>query len=469
MKKFVKTIGIYFIGTVASKLISFLLLPLYTSKILPENYGYFDLVVNSAMAVIVPVLCLEVWTGILRYVFDYQKESDKRMVIANGLFLCVGSFIVYGVGFTVFQTFIPLRYPWIIFLIGIFSMLHQVYSSAVRGLGKNTTFVISGIIGTTTNICSNLLLILVFHMQLDALLISYCLAQLTPIIFVEIRVGLLRKMRLKQFNPTLFKSLVIYCLPLSLNSVGYYMINGFNRVVIAQKLGEAANGVFGIAAKFPMLVSLVVSVFNLAWQEMSYSKGNDDDRVEYYSHVLKFYNRFIGSGTLLLIPVTFIIFPYLIHGDYGSARDLLPVYYLATFFSTLSSFLGNIFCAEKRTNFIFISATISAVVSVALLYTLMPLIGLHAATISLAVSFLVNDVMRLIILRRNFKFRIDLIFFLSYIPLFAVTALIYHKGNIWMNLGWAVILTVYVIYMMRDLLIPLLKKGMGMAKKFMHR
>ena len=42
LKRFLSTTLVYFIGTVLSKLVSFLLLPLYTGKIPPTEYGSYD-------------------------------------------------------------------------------------------------------------------------------------------------------------------------------------------------------------------------------------------------------------------------------------------------------------------------------------------------------------------------------------------------------------------------------------------
>ena len=64
LKRLIKTTGVYFFGTVGTKLISFLLLPLYTAYLQPSQYGQYD--VNITYALLFSSICfLNIWTGII--------------------------------------------------------------------------------------------------------------------------------------------------------------------------------------------------------------------------------------------------------------------------------------------------------------------------------------------------------------------------------------------------------------------
>lgn len=58
-KNFIKTAMVFLLGNVFSKMLSFLLLPLYTNKIEPEAYGQYGLVM-SVLNVVVPVVYLSI-------------------------------------------------------------------------------------------------------------------------------------------------------------------------------------------------------------------------------------------------------------------------------------------------------------------------------------------------------------------------------------------------------------------------
>ena len=59
--RFIKSSGIYFVGTVLTKLISFLLLPLYTSYISPADYGTYDFCSSAGSACRVSFLAVFIW------------------------------------------------------------------------------------------------------------------------------------------------------------------------------------------------------------------------------------------------------------------------------------------------------------------------------------------------------------------------------------------------------------------------
>lgn len=81
---FFKTAGIYFLGNVFTKLISFLLLPLYTSKIEPSAYGNYSLSI-TILNIVVPIIFICIWDSVFRFSFDFEKENEKYNVINEDL------------------------------------------------------------------------------------------------------------------------------------------------------------------------------------------------------------------------------------------------------------------------------------------------------------------------------------------------------------------------------------------------
>lgn len=76
MKNLFKTSIIYFVGQILSKVMWFILLPLYTHYVSAEDYGYYDLAI-SLMNVIIPVIFMEIWSGSLRFSLEKDDEEKK--------------------------------------------------------------------------------------------------------------------------------------------------------------------------------------------------------------------------------------------------------------------------------------------------------------------------------------------------------------------------------------------------------
>ena len=60
---FLRNSGIFVLGTVLSKLIAFIMLPLYTAVVPPSDFGYYDLSVTY-LTVVCESLFLNIWVVI---------------------------------------------------------------------------------------------------------------------------------------------------------------------------------------------------------------------------------------------------------------------------------------------------------------------------------------------------------------------------------------------------------------------
>ena len=80
-KKFIKDIGIYAVGNLGSKLITFLLVPLYTYLITdPSQFGYYDLC-TSIIFVLSPIFSMMLTDGGFRFLIEAIDTGRKEAVI----------------------------------------------------------------------------------------------------------------------------------------------------------------------------------------------------------------------------------------------------------------------------------------------------------------------------------------------------------------------------------------------------
>lgn len=405
--KLLKSAGIYFLGNVMTRLISFFLLPVYTSYIAKADMGYFD-VSTTYLNVLVPVICLEVWSGIMRFMFDFKEHEDKYKVIFNGMVIFSGSVLLYTVLFVVLGIVADIQSLVLIFFYGVLLMLQNLYTYLARGLGFNRAFAVSGIISSLVNSVSNILMIYLLGMRLNSLYIAMILGLLSQMILLEGRVRVFSNISFKMLDASMIRSMIRFSLPLCLNSACFWFLSSYNRVGISHTLGLEANGIYTVAGKFTMVLSVVANCFSLAWQELVYSLGNrKENKGHLYSIASNYYLTLLMLGTMMILPAVKIIFPYFIDAAYQDAFPIIPLYIFATALSTYSGFLGNIFGAEKKTNVIFYSTLIAAVINVGVFHLSVWQIGLHAANIGLTLGYFANIIMRILILRKFFEIHLD--------------------------------------------------------------
>ena len=99
-KSLIKNIGVFTVGSFGSKILSFLLVPLYTTTLSTEEYGTVD-IITSTVALLMPILVLSIFDATLRFGMDskYQKEdvlsTSVNIGIKGILVLLLGVLILY--------------------------------------------------------------------------------------------------------------------------------------------------------------------------------------------------------------------------------------------------------------------------------------------------------------------------------------------------------------------------------------
>lgn len=424
-KSFVKSTAVYFFGSILSKLIVFFLLPIYTTYISPEHYGYYDLVVNY-ITFFSTILFLNVWTGIIRFMFDSTERLDKLKAVYSSLSIYGLSLLLYIVMFSILNAVIHIQYFPLVLLYGFFLTLQNLYGNIARGFGESVLFAVGGILCTLFTMLLNIILVVWLKQSYWSLYVASSAGILVQILMLEINMKLIPNFSVQLIDKQLTKQLFIYSLPLCLNSVAYWFLTSFNRVVIVSVLGETQNGYFAIASKFSVAINLIGSCFSLAWQETVFKKeGEHEVNSDYYSKASDLYIKFLWMGTICLLPVINIAFPFLINSTYNSAKLLVPLSLLGTSVSLYSSFIGSIFGAIKQNRTVFISTLLASIANIAVIYLTIFRIGVQAANLSFLIGFTVNSIVRIHMLRQKIDFHVALKPFIFYIPLFAIVTYIY--------------------------------------------
>lgn len=449
--RFIKSSGIYFVGTVLTKLISFLLLPLYTSYISPADYGTYDLY-NAYVMFFCSVLFLDIWAGIMRFMYDYSGD-EKKKPISCGIVIFTISSVLYSILVLGMALILNLEYPIWIFLYGILMNMQTLVGYIARGYGKNILYAAAGLGGSVVTIVFNIILLVYAHMDYSALFIASCIGFVFNIIMVIIGVQVPHAFSIRYFDKKIFRELLMFSLPLCVNSVAYWFLTGYNRVAVSAAIGTEANGYYAIAGRFGSMITLFTTCFQMAWQELAYSKSAKENNLgKFYSVAINSYIKCMGAGLLIMIPAIYVIYPIMIHESYSVGRELIPMYLMGTILSSVSSFLGNTFSAIKKNNLLFLTMLTGSVINVASIHILLPLIGLQASNVALAAGFLALCITRVVLLKREMELRMDCRAIVLLGASFVCVTYVYAVGGMKINIATLIFAGAVACYIFKDII-----------------
>lgn len=451
-KQLAKNTIIIFFGRVCTQLISFFLLPLYTSYLATKEYGTVDLI-QTYVTLLVPIITLELEMSIFRFLIDSRKnEKETNKLISNNFFILGISLSIFSILYIIVSSFVTIPYRWLILVDIIVCVLSGNFLQVARGFGKTLDYAISCILTGLTTVISNIILICFVHMQAEGMIISMALANFICSLYLFIRLKLYSKINFKIVDFKQIKEMYKYSLPLIPNSISWWIINVSDRSIISIVLGASANGLYAISNKFPTIISSLTGVFNLSWSESAALHINSSDRDEFFSDITNTILRLfmaLGVGMLACMP---FVFPILIDVKYNDAYNYIPFLVLGTVFNVAICLYSQVYLAKKLSKQVASTAIVGAIINILINVIFIKQIGLYAAAISTMISYFVMMVYRHFDLKKYVNIKIEKKLIIESIIIYTFTLLIYYQKSIILHVICLLIVCVYAFITNKDFL-----------------
>ena len=431
IKQFFKTLLVFFTGNVMSKLIALFLLPLYTSQLLPEQMGNYDIVM-SIINLVAPIAFLQIWDGMFRFAFDYKENDSKYKIVNNSIIVSFAGIIAYLLIFSSISLFFQIDYFVYVVIYGLLFAFQYVYSFSARVFMNNKLFVASGVVNTLVTALLNIIFMLVFNWGLESLYISQIIGTLLQIIIMEFGVKLFKHFKVKDFDKSLIVNMIKFSAPLCIATISYWLLSGFSKIIVYSELGLHANGLYAVSNRFSSMIAIVTTVFQYAWNEFAYLMVTDKDKKKNYSICVNLMLKCVAYGSIVICLLIKIVFPYFIDAQYYEAINIIPATIIGVAVNSAAGFVGTLFMAEKDTKNILTTTLIASFINIVLGFSLATVFGLNGVLTILAVSFFVLMILRLIRLNNKYKIKIDL----SNLYLIIIVAIgvvcYYFINNVWL-------------------------------------
>ena len=451
-KQLAKNTIIIFFGRVCTQLISFFLLPLYTSYLATKEYGTVDLI-QTYVTLLVPIITLELEMSIFRFLIDSRKsEKETNKLISNNFFILGISLSIFIILYIIVSSFVTIPYRWLILVDIIVCVLSGNFLQVARGFGKTLDYAISCILTGLTTVISNIILICFVHMQAEGMIISMALANFMCSLYLFIRLKLYSKINFKIVDFKQIKEMYKYSLPLIPNGISWWIVNVSDRSIISIVLGASANGLYAISNKFPTIISSLTGVFNLSWSESAALHINSSDRDEFFSDITNTVLRLfmaLGVGMLACMP---FVFPILIDVKYNDAYNYIPFLVLGTVFNVAICLYSQVYLAKKLSKQVASTAIVGAIINILINVIFIKQIGLYAAAISTMISYFVMMIYRHFDLKKYVNIKIEKKLIIESIIIYAFTLLIYYQKSIMLHVICLLIVCIYAFITNKDFL-----------------
>ena len=462
-KYLAKNTAIFALGNIATKLITFFLVPLYTNILSTAEYGTVDLI-NTLCTVLAPILILNISEAVMRFALD--KDADKEKIMSIGLTVLGGAIIVGCILFPIvplFQEIAP--YTIYIYLYTITLGASQLFQCYLRGQERLVHYSIGSIIHTFLIAVLNILFLAVWHKGIKGYFAAYILSNVATAIYGYFAGNVRQVIKRFGFDVRLAKAMAKYSVVLIPNTFMWWIMNSSDRVMVTSMIGVAANGIYAVSYKLPTLISTITGIFNQAWSYSAIREDGSDDENEYNNKV------FIGLlSTVMLfgIGMLAVIKPFLgiyVGKDYFEAWKYTPFLIVGCVYLTLATFMSTSYTVHKDSFGFLFSATFGAVLNIILNFILIPSIGVYGAALATCISYIAVFIFRLFHTRKYMNYNINNIeFFAGSIMLIVSSVLMFVEGTVGTVIQF--IILAFAIYLYSKTWLPIASK---ISKRFLRK
>ena len=424
------------IGTFGSKLLVFLLMPLYTAWLTTAEYGAAEMISGIANFLI-PIACVGISTGIFR--FAAEREADQKRVFSSSIALL-------GLGLGGFLLLSPLLflipyckpYVWLVVLYVLFADLQAVCAQYLRAIDRTTLYAGQGILNTALTIACNVLFLFVLEMGVEGYILSVIIGNLLTTVFIVCRAKLWNVFSFGNIDRKLMKDLLLFSAPMIPTTLCWLITDLSDRSMVTYFCGESANGIYAAAYKIPTVVNLVASIFLQAWQFSAVNEENEPETCSrFYSRVWEAFLSVIMIGAAGLIFCSRFLTKLLLNVTFFEAWRYMPTLLCAVALEALVSFLASVYLVCKKSSHSFVTAFVGAMANIALNLWLIPIMGALGAAIATLASYAIVLVLRLVDAPRIIPFKLCLPrLCISVVLLFGAGAIMTFDvtGRIWWTL-----------------------------------
>jgi O-antigen/teichoic acid export membrane protein len=404
-KSLLKQTVIYGLATVLPRMLSFLLVRLYTDFLPNKEYGEVS-VIFSYLVFFNVVLSYGMETVFFRF---YNTEENKKKVISTATISLFWSTIGFLVLFILFRKDLALwskiNVEYIVFTIWILALdaLAIIPFSKIRAESRPIKYALIKISNVVINLLLNIFFLAflpnwaantdnmfiqtIYHQdfQIGYIFVSNLIASLFTLLFV-----LPDYFKIKwQFDFGLWKKMMQYGLPILVAGIAFSINEHFDKILLDwMHIDMADIGAYSACYKIGMFMVLFRTAYALGIEPFFFSHASNENAPQTYATITKYFvifGSFICLGVIVFADILKLILVN--NQSYWSAMNIVPLIVLANFFLGIYTNLSVWYKLIDKTRIGAYISIVGAIVTLVLNLLLIPIISYMGSAIATILAY----------------------------------------------------------------------------------
>jgi len=431
---------IYSLGNFMQRIVSLLLLPIYTRYLTPNDYGIKELVALST-DIIVMLLTIAISDAIYRFYFKYENIKDRNEVISSAIIVIsiVGLFAIVLLSFStklMAHLILDSAELYYFFLIAFaslwFQSLNNIGYTYLRAEQKSLKFVTLSFCKMVLAILLNICLVCYLKLGVLGILIS---TLIVSIIMTLVLVAPLSKKIGLHFSANKIKEMLKFGAPLIPSQFGAFIVHLSDRFFIKEYCSIADAGLYSLGYRFGTLPMYFISQpFNQIFQPRRFELYKNDGSEKIFGTIFTYFLGlmvFAGLGVSVLSKDLLMIMS---DEKFWSAYKVIPIIVLATTIFSFQYHLDMGILITKKTIYLAYINFSNGILILILNFMLIPKYGVYGAAYATLIAFIYKISLTYYFSSRYYQVHFELIriikIFLAAILIYTITIGVVFDSNI---------------------------------------
>lgn len=391
----VKHGGVYAIGTILTRLVGFIMLPVYTHILTAADYGVLE-ILSLTTDILSMLVGLGVRQAVLRYYYRYDTETERNAVISTAAVMLVAAFLVVGgVGMAVAGPATdallgpgePLHYFQLAiagFALQALADVPLVYLQARQRSGELVT---SNLIRLVIALSLNILFVVVLRIGVAGIFLSTIIASL--LVGGVMMWRMLRETGLHLVGRNA-RELLAFGAPLMVLQLGSFILHFSDRYFLRYDRTLEEVGVYALSYKLAMMLgTFVIGPFYSIWtaKSLEIARREGEHATPILASIMRHYNLVLVSCAFGLALFSTDVVHLAMGEAFQTADRTVPVLAIGMVFFGYRQISQVGAMIAERPGFVAWSSATAAAGAILLNLTLIPRYGAMGAAISTMSAF----------------------------------------------------------------------------------
>lgn len=394
IKKILKQSAIYGLSRLSIKLVSFILLPIYTLKLSLFEYGIY-IRIDSLWQILWALYLFGIETAVIKWYSSQKEEKEKKSFLFTIFTLIAVLNVIFNIAVLsssgiiseiIFKDLIYSKLVMYASFIATFEAVLFLYFLILRMQEKAVMYAFFSVLNTILFLVIQLYFLYYTDIKLEGIFIAKVLSGLviTVLLFPTVYKNLQFKFQNKFILPV-----IKFSFPIMVASLLGTALNQVDRYIIGILLDSQKVGIYGLAYNIAGFINFfVVAPFSLAFSVISWKKYEDENAKRFFTKTITYiYFSMIYLAIIISILIPNFIKVFTLNVDYWAAKNIVPYIAVSTPFYGIVTVGFFSFYATKKTYYITYFYLAAVILNIILNIILISQIDIVGAAIANYISF----------------------------------------------------------------------------------